>query len=323
MRKFVGLIAVCLTLGGQTNHCLAQVRVRAVTLEGDPIPGVDVRFKDSNPKGDLYPSEENLTNWNGVAEVPVQPKGETGLAEIRINMNGETHREIDFIGRVKKVEWSNKDQFVDGFAVPLWQPGDVKSLADVVVRNPSHIVVAIRLGDNYGTESRVIAEFDQDVDWWLANILPDLPTVVDPPLARALFAQTEPGEIIPPHFDSAMRNVFAEVQRQREAARVCRMFPQGVPPQQPPPQQPPPAADHRRSSHHQSSHPNVCRSTCPCPRRSLCPCPRRSLCPCPRHPQSCCRVHQFSLLNIRRQNTHAFLIFFTNSRTPHDDRRCR
>ena len=96
----------------------------------------------------------------------------------------------------------------------------------------------MQLGSNNGAGSRVIPEIDEDVDSWIANVAPDLPQIEDPYLARALFEQTDPGEVLPPRFDQAMRNVFAEVQRQNAAARVCRLFPQAAPQPQPAPQPP-------------------------------------------------------------------------------------
>jgi len=120
----------------------------------------------------------------------------------------------------------------------LWQHKDVVCYSDVVVKNPTHLAIAIQFGGRDGTNSRVIAKYARNVDWWMTAVAADLPSVTDPKLARALYADINPGETIPRRFNEAMRQVFDDAQRQNAAARFCPRFPQGVP--QPLPPIPPP-----------------------------------------------------------------------------------
>ena len=208
----------------------AAIRVYAVDLYGNAVKHVDVRVRDSD--GKVYPSDVNLTDDNGIASLPVKPSNEYGAAQIRVNMqeSASANQIGRYIGRIKDVVWLTKSQIEEGLAVPLWKPGDVKSLADAVITNPTHYAVAVQFPRTPGAGSSIVAEFDSNIDWWLSNVAADLPRVEKPVLARALYSDLEPGELIPARFEAQMRDVYAEVQRQNAAARICRRFPQGVPP---------------------------------------------------------------------------------------------
>ncbi len=239
---FRSVLLLIVTCAAISNVAGDDFRVFTVDLLGTPIPDVDVRVQ---VEGETYPTESNVSDKDGIATIPNLVPDENGRLQIRVNMAGSDDRDIldiSFIGRTKNVIWDRKNRFSEGFAVPLWQPGDVKSLADVVITNPTHLLVAVQRGRTPGARSRIIMKSSGDVDGWCSYWVPDLPRVVNPELARALFAELEPGDPIPARFDAAMQQVFDEVDRQNNLARICRsqvaagLFPN---PNQPPAQQPP------------------------------------------------------------------------------------
>ncbi len=216
-----------------------EFRVLTVDLYGTPVSGVDVRVGNGEQ---ILPQVPNFSDKDGIATVSFgdDPPPNRGGLQIRVNMNATNNRETldaSYIGRAKNVSWDEKDRFSEGFAVPLWTPGDVKHLAEAVITNPTHYLVAVQEPRTPGGRSRIIMKFEGDVDGWLTKWAPDLPRVESPRLARALYAALETGEQIPAQFDIPMRAVYEEVNRQNDEARVCRM--QGSANQNPPVAPPP------------------------------------------------------------------------------------
>lgn len=89
--------------------------------------------------------------------------------------------------------------------------------ADVVITNPTHFAVALRYERGTMAAPRVTAK-GADL---LARRIRDLaaehgvPVVERPPLARALYASVEEGQVIPPDFYKAVAEVLAYVYRLR------------------------------------------------------------------------------------------------------------
>jgi flagellar biosynthesis protein FlhB len=94
--------------------------------------------------------------------------------------------------------------------------------ADVVVTNPTHFAVALKYDPQKGGAPLVVAK---GADWLAQKIRElaqesDVPIVVNPPLARALYKQVEVGKEIPSELYGAVAEVLAFVyqinQRRRE-----------------------------------------------------------------------------------------------------------
>ena len=83
-----------------------------------------------------------------------------------------------YVGRSKRVSWDERNRFTQGIAVPLWTPGDVKSLADAVIRNPAHIAVFVQRPRSPGAQARIVVKLDRDVAAWVSYWAPDLPQVL-------------------------------------------------------------------------------------------------------------------------------------------------
>lgn len=101
------------------SKAAGQIRVFPVDLFGDPIPDIEVvvRFPGRDPI--------TLTNDNGIASSnEALPAGQPG--EIQVN---DTQANSRYIRRREQFEASEQSRFRDGIAIPMWEPGDVKSLA--------------------------------------------------------------------------------------------------------------------------------------------------------------------------------------------------
>lgn len=86
--------------------------------------------------------------------------------------------------------------------------------ADVVVTNPTHYAVALRY-DGSRTAPEVVAKGQDLIALQIRKIAQqhDVPVVPDPPLARALHASTEIGQVIPEELYAAVARVLAFVYR--------------------------------------------------------------------------------------------------------------
>jgi flagellar biosynthesis protein FlhB len=86
--------------------------------------------------------------------------------------------------------------------------------ADVVVANPTHFAVALRY-DGSRTAPEVVAKGQDLIALQIRRIAEehDVPVVSDPPLARALHASSEIGQIIPEELYAAVARVLAFVYR--------------------------------------------------------------------------------------------------------------
>jgi len=86
--------------------------------------------------------------------------------------------------------------------------------ADVVVTNPTHYAVALRY-DGTRTAPEVIAKGKDLIAAQIKRIAEesDVPVIADPPLARALHASVEIGQIIPEELYAAVARVLAFVYR--------------------------------------------------------------------------------------------------------------
>ncbi len=86
--------------------------------------------------------------------------------------------------------------------------------ADVVVTNPTHYAVALRY-DGTRTAPEVVAKGKELIAAQIRRIAEenDVPVVSDPPLARALHASVEVGQMIPQELYAAVARVLAFVYR--------------------------------------------------------------------------------------------------------------
>ena len=208
------------------SACGQGLRVYTIDLLGNPLPNIDVRVAD---QGRIYPEERNLSNDNGLAVLPIGPRLAQDSMQVRVNLEqsimSRPTSTSDLIGRAKHVTWNSRQAFNDGFAIPLWTHGDVNSLADAVVVNPTHYAVAIQFKRADDEPARIIAKSAGDTELWTPFGGLELPTVRSPRLARELYREFETGHIIPPRFDRDLQRVAAEVQRQNEQTRICRLRP--------------------------------------------------------------------------------------------------
>jgi flagellar biosynthetic protein FlhB len=86
--------------------------------------------------------------------------------------------------------------------------------ADVVVTNPTHYAVALRY-DGSRAAPEVVAKGQELIAAQIRRIAEEheVPVVSDPPLARALHAAVEVGQVIPPELYAAVAKVLAFVYR--------------------------------------------------------------------------------------------------------------
>ena len=195
-----------------------ELRLRTVDLKGDPVEDIQVTIQGIRRESDA----------NGIVTFPVSKLEDAGDFEILVNLQSEGSAEPVnefYIGRAKEVSWDNADRFASGFVIPLWEWGDVNSLATAIVRNPNHYVVALQYDKQDVSSTRVIATYEGDAEAWIEQWAPDLPAVSAPHLARSLHASVVPGATVPEEFADEMAEVYREVERLNWAARICRQFP--------------------------------------------------------------------------------------------------
>lgn len=85
--------------------------------------------------------------------------------------------------------------------------------ADVVVTNPTHYAVALKYTESGNSAPIVVAKGSDLVAATIRAIAAEhhIPLLEAPPLARALFRHTEPGDVIPQQLYSAVAQVLAYV----------------------------------------------------------------------------------------------------------------
>ena len=85
--------------------------------------------------------------------------------------------------------------------------------ADVVITNPTHYAVAVQYDRNTMTAPMVIAKGQDNLALRIKEIARehDVPIMENKPLARALYANVEIGDMIPPEYFQAMAVIFSKV----------------------------------------------------------------------------------------------------------------
>jgi flagellar biosynthetic protein FlhB len=97
--------------------------------------------------------------------------------------------------------------------------------ADVVVTNPTHFAVALEYNNEIMPAPRVIAKGADEMAFRIRRIAADnqVPIVENRPLARALYAETEVGDIVPYAYFEVVAAIFVKVkslnEERRKAAR--------------------------------------------------------------------------------------------------------
>lgn len=94
--------------------------------------------------------------------------------------------------------------------------------ADVVVANPTHFAVAL-LYDGSRTAPEVVAKGQDLIALQIKRVAEenDVPVIADPPLARALHASVEVGQMIPQELYAAVARVLAFVYRMAGRRRMA------------------------------------------------------------------------------------------------------
>jgi flagellar biosynthesis protein FlhB len=87
--------------------------------------------------------------------------------------------------------------------------------ADVVIKNPTHLAVALKYDPTEGTAPIVLAKGERLVAQRIIQIAEahDIPVIEDKPLARALFKMCEVGQMVPANLYRAVAEVLAYVYR--------------------------------------------------------------------------------------------------------------
>jgi flagellar biosynthetic protein FlhB len=98
--------------------------------------------------------------------------------------------------------------------------------ADVVITNPTHFAVALEYNHDTMPAPMVTAKGADEVAFRIRKIAADsgVPLVENRPLARALFAETEVGDIIPDAYYQAIATVLAHVNNVNEERRRKTAF---------------------------------------------------------------------------------------------------
>jgi len=91
--------------------------------------------------------------------------------------------------------------------------------ADVVITNPTHFAIALEWNHAAMSAPTVTAKGADEVAFRIRSIAQEhgVPIVENKPLARALFAETEIGDIIPEQYYQAIATVLAHVYKLNEA----------------------------------------------------------------------------------------------------------
>jgi flagellar biosynthetic protein FlhB len=95
--------------------------------------------------------------------------------------------------------------------------------ADVVIANPTHFAVALRY-DGTRPAPEVVAKGQDLIALQIRRVAEehDVPVVSDPPLARALHASAEIGQVIPEELYAAVARVLAFVYRLARQRRYAQ-----------------------------------------------------------------------------------------------------
>lgn len=95
--------------------------------------------------------------------------------------------------------------------------------ADVVVTNPTHFAVALEYKPHRGMKApKVIAKGKNHMALYIRKLAEEnfIPTVEDPPTARALYAQVKIGQDIPSELFVAVAKIIAAIMRKRQRKTV-------------------------------------------------------------------------------------------------------
>ena len=87
------------------------------------------------------------------------------------------------------------------------------SEADVVITNPTHFAVSMKYDPSVTDAPSVTAKGQDEIALLMRRIADDngVPIVENRPLARALYADTEVGDIIPDKYWHVLAEIYAEV----------------------------------------------------------------------------------------------------------------
>ncbi|MFN3429496.1 MAG: EscU/YscU/HrcU family type III secretion system export apparatus switch protein, partial [Candidatus Sericytochromatia bacterium] len=91
--------------------------------------------------------------------------------------------------------------------------------ADVIITNPTHFAVALEYKPHRGMKSPiVIAKGKNNMALFIRQLAEEnfIPTIEDPPTARALYAQVKIGQGIPPELFVAVAKIIASIMRKRQ-----------------------------------------------------------------------------------------------------------
>jgi flagellar biosynthesis protein FlhB len=95
--------------------------------------------------------------------------------------------------------------------------------ADVIITNPTHYAVALEYKPHRGMKSPVvIAKGKNNMALFIRQLAEEnfIPTVEDPPTARALYAQVKIGQTIPPELFVAVAKIIASIMRKRRRTQT-------------------------------------------------------------------------------------------------------
>ncbi|MGH1418912.1 MAG: flagellar biosynthesis protein FlhB [Hyphomicrobiaceae bacterium] len=100
--------------------------------------------------------------------------------------------------------------------------------ATMVIANPTHFTVALRYVASEGGAPVVVAKGKNLIALRIREKAEEnnIPILEDKPLARALFAATEVGQMIPPEFYKAIANIVFELSRRGPNQSMSKMLPQ-------------------------------------------------------------------------------------------------
>jgi flagellar biosynthetic protein FlhB len=96
--------------------------------------------------------------------------------------------------------------------------------ADVVITNPTHFAVALEYRQNAMEAPQVTAKGEDEIAFRIRRIAEQhgVPLVENKPLARALYANTEPGDIIPEAYYQLVAEILIKVAAINEERRKAQ-----------------------------------------------------------------------------------------------------
>jgi flagellar biosynthetic protein FlhB len=102
--------------------------------------------------------------------------------------------------------------------------------ADVVITNPTHFAVALEYHQNAMAAPQVTAKGEDEIAFRIRRVAEQhgVPLVENKPLARALYANTEPGDIIPEAYWQLVAEVLSKVAAINEERRKAQAHDMGA-----------------------------------------------------------------------------------------------